>query len=220
MKLNTVLGTLLTLVIANDLCAQSTRPKAKAATRTTSQPGKGEEAFAGAKLDDKAFAHFGEGVHAGKSLTVAEVLAEPEAFDGKQIRVTGNINSVCQTKGCWMYVGEAKSEIMVRFKDYGFFMPLDSAGKQVVFEGVFKITEQSVAQQKHYLEDAKKPEEAAKVTTPKKVFGFMAQGVAIQNAAPAKAGSSDKGAVVPPASPAADGSTSGNGTSGNTSGKK
>lgn len=207
MKLSHVFGTLLTLVIAGDLCAQSTRPKAKAATRATTLPVKGEEAFAGAKIDDKAYAHFGEGVHEGKALTVAEVLANPEAYDGKPVRVTGNINSVCQTKGCWMRVGDPTSEIMVRFKDYGFFMPLDSAGKQTVFEGVFQITEQSVAQQKHYLEDAKKPEEAAKITAPKKVFGFMAQGVAIKNAA-AKPASTDhdatkKGEPAPAPAPAA-----------------
>lgn len=181
------LATLLTLVFTTGLAAQSTKPKAEAASRPSGvQPVKKEEPFAGPKLDDKTFTHYGEGAHAGKALTVAEVLKDPSAYDGKQIRVSGNIGSVCQKKGCWMRVGAPESDIFVRFKDYGFFMPLDSAGREIVFEGVFKVSEISVEQQRHYLEDAKKPEEAKKITEPKKEFTFLAQGVAMKGAAPVK----------------------------------
>lgn len=187
MKHTKALATLVILAFATSLAAQSTKPKAEATSRPAGvQPVKKEDPFAGPKLDEKTFTHYGEGAHAGKALTVAEVLKDPSAYDGKQIRVTGNIASVCQKKGCWMRVGAADSDIFVRFKDYGFFMPLDSAGKEIVFEGVFKVSEISVEQQKHYLEDAKKPEEAKKVTQPKKEFTFLAQGVAMKGAAAVK----------------------------------
>jgi len=39
---------------------------------------------------------------------------------------------------------------MVRFKDYGFFMPLDASGKEVIVAGKAFVTEVSVADLKHY----------------------------------------------------------------------
>ena len=70
------------------------------------------------------------------------------------------------------------SETMVRFKDYGFFMPLDSKDREVIVEGKAFVTEVSVDDLKHYAEDAgKSAEEIAKITTPKKEFAFEANGV-------------------------------------------
>lgn len=202
MKLCSLLGTLLTLAFATDLAAQATRPKGEVKGETATRPTppiKQEEAFAGPKLDEKAFTHYGEGAHAGPVVTIQDVLAKPELYDGKSIRLGGTIGSVCQKKGCWMRVGEAGSDVFVRFKDYGFFMPLDSAGAEVVMEGVFKVTELSVAQQQHYLEDAKKFDEAKKVTQPKKEFSFMAQGVGMKNPPAAKTGEAKGGTPPAPA---------------------
>ena len=54
-----------------------------------------------------------------------------------------------------------------RFKDYGFFMPTDAAGKEVIVDGKAFVNEVSVADLKHYAEDAgKSPEEIAKITEP------------------------------------------------------
>ena len=42
-------------------------------------------------------------------------------FEGK---VSGKVVEVCQEKGCWMKVERPNGEnLMVKFKDYGFFMP-------------------------------------------------------------------------------------------------
>ena len=79
-----------------------------------------------------------------------------------------------------MRVGEGEQQLFVRFKDYGFFMPLDCEGSEVVFEGEMQVSMMSVEDQKHYLEDAGKTEEAAKVTEPKRQVMFMASGVAMK----------------------------------------
>ena len=99
-------------------------------------------------------------------------------FTGK---ATGKVVSVCQEKGCWMKVETTRGEtMMVKFKDYGFFMPKDIVGKEVVLEGDATVKETSVKQLKHYAGDAgKSKEDISKITTPKKELIFTAKGVLV-----------------------------------------
>jgi Domain of unknown function (DUF4920) len=96
-------------------------------------------------------------------------------------RVTGKVLSVCQEKGCWMKMEKASGEtMMVKFKDYGFFMPKNIVGKEVVVDGEATVTETSVKQLKHYAGDAgKSKEEISKITAPKKELIFTAKGVLV-----------------------------------------
>jgi hypothetical protein len=72
--------------------------------------------------------------------------------------------------------------IMIRFKDYKFFMPLDIVGKDVVLVGEAKKTITSVDELKHYAEDAgKSKEEIEKITEPKAEIEFIATGVLVTN---------------------------------------
>ena len=76
---------------------------------------------------------------------------------------------------------DQETETMVRFKDYGFFMPLDSKDREVIVEGKAFVTEVSVDDLRHYAEDAgKSTEEIAKIITQKKEFAFEANGVLIK----------------------------------------
>jgi len=94
------------------------------------------------------------------------------------------INSVCKVKGCWMTaspIDGGDGEFFVKFKDYGFFVPVDmvDAGpKEVYMKGkAFKeIT--SVDELRHYAEDEGLPkEEIEKITEPEVQYKFMATGV-------------------------------------------
>jgi len=99
--------------------------------------------------------------------------------DTVSIKFSSKINEVCKSKGCWMKLdlGDQK-ESMVRFTDYGFFMPLDSDNKEVVVEGRAYVTEISIKEQQHYAEDAgKTEEEISKITEPKFTYAFEADGV-------------------------------------------
>jgi hypothetical protein len=71
--------------------------------------------------------------------------------------------------------------LRVTFKDYGFFMPLDSAGRDATVHGVFGIREVPVEEARHYLEDAGRPEEAAKITEPQRTYELVASGVRLAN---------------------------------------
>ena len=71
-------------------------------------------------------------------------------------------------------------KMMVKFKDYGFFMPKDIMGKEVVLDGEVVEKEVSVKQLQHYAKDAgKSEEEIKKIKEPKKELQFIAKGVLV-----------------------------------------
>jgi hypothetical protein len=94
----------------------------------------------------------GEPLKGEKAVKLSELLAKPQAYDTKVVRVEGQVRKACEKKGCWMELApDAKSPgVRVTFKDYGFFVPLDSAGSQARVEGVVKVAELSDAHAKHY----------------------------------------------------------------------
>ena len=96
-------------------------------------------------------------------------------------QLSGKITEVCQAKGCWMNVVlDNGSEVFVKFKDYGFFVPTDAAGNTVVMQGEVTMEELSVEEQKHYAKDKGASEgELELIIRPKKTLKFIADGVAI-----------------------------------------
>jgi len=125
---------------------------------------------------------FGDQITAKDYLSSAEALNKYGALksgDTINLKFASSIQEVCSKKGCWMKLpaGEGEETIMVRFKDYGFFMPLDANGKEVIVEGKAFVTEVSVADLKHYAEDAgKTKDEIALITESKREFSFEANG--------------------------------------------
>ena len=129
-----------------------------------------------------AYASFGDKILADKALSSAEMLQQFKALkagDTIDVKFASKINDVCSKKGCWMKLAlDTDKETMVRFKDYGFFVPLDSQDKEVIVSGKAFIKETSVDELRHYAEDAgKSEEEIAKIMEPKKEFAFEANGV-------------------------------------------
>lgn len=105
-----------------------------------------------------------------------------KAGDTLNVVFKGEVASVCKNKGCWMKVAlEDGREVMVKFKDYAFFMPKDIENKEVTMEGKAYITEMSVKDRKHYAEDAgKSAAEVAAITEPEVTLSFLADGVSIK----------------------------------------
>ncbi|NRA48212.1 MAG: DUF4920 domain-containing protein [Phaeodactylibacter sp.] len=106
---------------------------------------------------------------------------ETETADSVAVKFTGTVQEVCQAKGCWMTIASAAPNaepIMVRFKDYGFFMPKDISGRKVIMDGYAFVEETAVEELRHYAEDAgKSKEEIEAITEPKKETKFLASGV-------------------------------------------
>ena len=125
---------------------------------------------------------FGDKISDDEVMTSDEMLAKFENMnvgDTINAKFASTINEVCSKKGCWMKLPlDSETETMVRFKDYGFFMPLDSKEKEVIVAGKAFVKETSVDELRHYAEDAgKTEEEIALITEPKKEFAFEANGV-------------------------------------------
>ncbi len=86
---------------------------------------------------------------------LAALLKDPTASEGKEVALEGTVRKACEKKGCWMELapGDANAKgpgVRVTFKDYGFFVPLDSAGSKVKIEGVVSVKELSDERVKHY----------------------------------------------------------------------
>ncbi|MCL7988765.1 DUF4920 domain-containing protein [Sphingobacterium sp. lm-10] len=125
---------------------------------------------------------YGKKVDAQGAISVKALesaLAKSNDFSGK---VTGEVVQVCKKKGCFITLkreGDA-DPIMVRFTDYGYFMPQDIVGKTVVLEGKGKVKETTLAKLQHDAKDlGKSASEIASIKKPKRDITFIADGVVV-----------------------------------------
>ncbi len=135
--------------------------------------------------EEIAYASFGDKINDENVMTtkqMAEKYKSMSVGDTINTKISATVIEVCQAKGCWMTLNlENGEEAMVKFKDYGFFMPKDIAGKEVVLNGKAFVNEVPVDEQRHYAEDAgKTKEEIAAIIEPKKTYSFEADGVLIK----------------------------------------
>ena len=126
--------------------------------------------------------YFGENINMEGAIPYDQLAEKMGDADSIQIKVLGTVNEVCQTKGCWMTLvkndGTEGEELFVKFKDYGFFVPFDISGRQVVMDGYAYREITSVDELKHYAEDGNESQEVIDaITEPKEEFKFLASGV-------------------------------------------
>ena len=98
-----------------------------------------------------------------------------------EVQVAAKVVDVCPKKGCWLKLELPNGETAtVKMKDYGFFVPVAAAGKNVVINGTVNLKTVSVAEQKHYAEDAKKPQaEIDAIKEAKQEVRVLASGIVI-----------------------------------------
>jgi hypothetical protein len=157
----------LALVLAVGLSAcQQSRTAAASKAETAAMAAKGQQ--------------FGAAITPDGAITYDELLAK-NINEPTNLKVKGRVSEVCQAKGCWMNIVSDKGSdntMKVRFKDYGFFMPKDISGREVIMEGVASIQEVSVDELRHYAEDAgKSQDEINAITKPRRELSFLASGV-------------------------------------------
>ncbi len=124
--------------------------------------------------------HFGATIDEVGALSFGHVMAKLQEEDEFETKVVGRIQKVCKKKGCWVTLGDGTAEenLFVKFKDYGFFLPLDCEDKLVVMEGKAFKESTAVDELRHYAEDeGQSAEEIAAIVEPKVEFKFLANGV-------------------------------------------
>ncbi|HRC85124.1 MAG TPA: DUF4920 domain-containing protein [Thermoanaerobaculia bacterium] len=86
-----------------------------------------------------AVEQYGAGVTLAESTSLARLMAAPEQFEGKQVRVEGSVLDVCPKKGCWLKLGAEGSSVRVKVEDDVIVFPRSAKGQKAVVEGTVKI---------------------------------------------------------------------------------
>ncbi|MBC7531350.1 MAG: DUF4920 domain-containing protein [Oligoflexus sp.] len=111
-------------------------------------------------------------------IDLSKAIAEYKEGKETVIHTQGTVKKVCEKEGCWMTLDDQGQSVRVFFKDHSFLVVKSLEGKKVVTEGVLRKKVQSVAEQKHLLEDAgAKKEEIEKVKEPLASYQFEATAV-------------------------------------------
>lgn len=122
------------------------------------------------------FGTYGDEITAESTITIDEFLTRVNE-DEETFKVRGVIEEVCQMKGCWMTMrNEQGANVRVTFKDYGFFVPKDISGSEVIIEGIAseEVLDEDVA--RHYAEDGGKEYDESMRNT----ITFVARGVLVK----------------------------------------
>jgi hypothetical protein len=136
----------------------------------------------GASSDDSNWEYFGDSITLEGATDVSEL---PALMKGKQMaefKLSGTIVECCQKKGCFVKLDMGAGQMLrVGFKDYAFFMPLESSGSRIVMQGVATYDTTTVDALRHYAEDAgKSKDEIAAITEPEVELVFEANGVRLR----------------------------------------
>ena len=130
---------------------------------------------------EESYSSFGEKISDKNLLSKKEIIETYKNLkvgDTAIVKFAAKVNEVCQSKGCWMRLDIGDHEAMVKFKDYGFFMPKNIANKEVIVHGKAFVAEVSIEDQRHYAEDAGKSKEALiAIIEVEKTLSFEADGV-------------------------------------------
>ena len=122
---------------------------------------------------------FGENIEKNKVMSKKELISLYDNDSKFNAKFEATVVDVCQMKGCWMRLdlGDNK-KVMVSFKDYGFFVPKDISGKNVIVSGeAFKKTI-SIDELKHYASDRGESKDIiASIDKPEIVYSLIANGV-------------------------------------------
>jgi len=101
---------------------------------------------------------YGAGVKLDETVKISTLLAQPDLYLGKAVRVEGKITEVCAMKGCWMELAEGpEAKIRVKVEDDVIAFPISARGKIGVAEGVLEsipMTRESYLEwQRHLAEE-------------------------------------------------------------------
>jgi hypothetical protein len=123
----------LALVALSASCHSKPEPEAKPSPSPAPPPALGP---ASAK-------QFGDPLRPERPEPLTKVIAKPDEFRGKTVTVQGQVRRSCTRKGCWMELAESLDPkalgCRVTFKDYGFFVPTDSAGSHAAVQGLVEV---------------------------------------------------------------------------------
>lgn len=112
---------------------------------------------------------YGAGVTLAKSVSISEIMANPDKFAGQRVRVEGEVEDVCRMRGCWFSIKSDKPGENIKFKvtDGQMVFYERSIGKWAVAEGQVRkmplTLEQTIKVREHEAKEQGKPFDPATV---------------------------------------------------------
>jgi len=107
-------------------------------------------------------------------ITIEQLMADPEAYLGKEVMVVGKVSEVCPMKGCWMDVASEKDHVRIKVKDGEIVFDQELVGKKVQAYGtVYKFElskEEAVNYFKHLAEEKGEAFDPATITAGTTVY--------------------------------------------------
>ncbi len=122
---------------------------------------------------------YGAAITGTSPLSLQAALKKLDSAASADVLIESKVDKVCVVKGCWMALTNAKDEVRVTFKDYGFFVPSTIIGKTVIVEGKLEKVVMSLEDTKHYVKDA--GGDPSTVTQPRTEYRIIANGVAVKS---------------------------------------
>lgn len=100
----------------------------------------------------------GAGVTIAESTAIGAIVAKPDDFLGKAVRIEGEVTAVCEMRGCWMELAADGGEAMrIKVDDGDIVFPVAANGKRAAAEGVVEAVEMDrkgyVKSRKHEAEE-------------------------------------------------------------------
>ncbi|HWM94291.1 MAG TPA: DUF4920 domain-containing protein [Thermoanaerobaculia bacterium] len=97
---------------------------------------------------------YGGGVKVPEPTPIGKILADPDAYVGKTVRIEGKVLDVCPMKGCWMELAgeDGKESLKVKVDDGVIVFPVTSKGKLAVAEGTVEAIPMTKEQYVGWLE--------------------------------------------------------------------
>ena len=138
--------------------------------------------FTAAAADEK----LGAPLTIKEQTAIADLMAKPVRYVGRNVQVKGKVTEVCQMMGCWMMLTDTETGAAVRIKvkDGEIVFPKDAVGKIAIAEGTFtetKLTrEQAVEQAKHQAEEQGRKFDPSTVKGPVTSYQVQGAGAIIQ----------------------------------------
>ncbi len=136
------------------------------------------------QLEEVAYLQYGDAINnvENSSSDLEAIFTNLTPTDTVAVTVKTVINEVCAKKGCWVEVPVgANQAARVTFKDYSFFLPKNSQGKEVILSGKAFKSITSVEDARHYAMDGgKSQEEIDAITEDQITLSIIADGALVE----------------------------------------
>lgn len=117
-------------------------------------------------------------------MTLAALMAKPDALTGQTVQVTGKVTEVCEMAGCWMNLTDAKGNLLrIKVDDGDIVFPKESVGKTAIAEGKLekfeRTREQLIEEGKEEAREQGRKFDASKIKSGKTIYLIAGTGAVI-----------------------------------------